>query len=149
MDSQNAILINQFIDRIHNPNYWILFWIIALFILLEYTIFPKREILIQTRYQKIILYFKFSILILTFVIAFSQSVFGGCVIQLFQNYLAINYLDREYWYPYGLVFREKFDPKYWIYLRLTYIFLTILYGIWIYKYATFVSNKIKKAIKQR
>ena len=147
MDSQKAILINQFIDKVHNPNYWIIFWILALCILLEYKIFPKRKVKIQTRYQKIILYSKFLVLMFTFGIALSQSILGGCVIQLFQNYLAINYLDREYWYPYGLVFREKIDPQYWIYLRLIYICLTILYGVWIYKYYLFISKKIKNTIK--
>ena len=134
MDSQTALLINQWIDILHNPTYWIVFWFIALYILLEPKIFPKRDIVPQNKFAKTIIYAKLFILIFTFSIALSQSLFGGCLITSIQNYLASTYLDREYWYPYGLVFRENFAPQYWVYLRLFYIILTILYGAWIYKY---------------
>lgn len=138
MDSQTALLINQWIDIIHNPNYWIIFWFIALYILLEPKIFPQKSIIPYNKYPKTIIYTKFLILFFTFSIALSQSLFGGCLITSIQNYFAVNYLGREYWYPYGLVFRENFAPQYWIYLRLFYIILTILYGTWIYKYYRFV-----------
>jgi hypothetical protein len=144
MSSQTALLINQWIDIIHNPNYWIIFWFIALYILLENNIFPKKNIIPKSKYAKLIIYTKLLILIFTFSIAASQGLLGGCFITSIQNYLAINYLDREYWYPFGLVFRENFNPQYWIYLRLLYTLLTILYGIWIYKYYKFVMKKWKK-----
>ncbi len=138
MDSQTALLINQWIDIIHNPNYWIIFWFIALYILLENNLFPKRDIIPKFRNGKTIIYSKFLILFFTLSISISQSLFGGCLVTSIQNYLARTYLGREYWYPFGLVFRENFFPEYWIYLRLLYIVLTILYGIWIYKYYKFI-----------
>jgi len=138
MDSQTALLINQWIDIVHNPNYWIIFWFIALYILLEPKIFPQKSILPKNKYAKIIIYIKFLVLFFTFSIALSQSLFGGCIITSIQNYLASTYLGREYWYPFGLVFRENFAPQYWIYLRVFYMVLTILYGAWIYKYYKFV-----------
>ena len=138
MNSQTALQINQWIDIIHNPNYWIVFWFIALYILLEPKIFPNRNIIPQNKYAKSIIYTKFFILIFTFIIILSQSLFGGCLITSIQNHFARTYLGREYWYPYGLVFRANFDPQYWIYLRLFYIILTILYGTWIYKYYKFM-----------
>lgn len=144
MDSQTALLINQWIDKIHNPNYWIIFWFIALYILLENNLFPKRDIIPKFKYGKAIIYSKLFVLFFTFSISASQSLFGGCLITFIQNYLARTYLDREYWYPFGIVFRENFDPQYWIYLRLFYIVLTILYGIWIYKYYKFVMKEWRK-----
>ncbi|MGA1050626.1 MAG: hypothetical protein ACO3TG_03960 [Minisyncoccia bacterium] len=138
MDSQTALLINQWIDILHNPTYWIVFWFIALYILLEPKIFPKRDIIPQNKYAKTIICTKLFILIFTFSIALSQSLFGGCLITLIQNYIASTYLGREYWYPFGLVFRENFSPEYWIYLRLFYIVITILYGYWVYKYYKFI-----------
>jgi hypothetical protein len=138
MDSQTALKINQWIDIIHNPTYWIIFWIIALYILLEPKIFPNRNIIPQNKSEKFIFYIKLLILSFTFSVAMSQSLFGGCLITSIQNYFAINYLDLETWYPFGLVFREYFAPQYWIYLRLFYIMLTILYGAWIYRYYKFV-----------
>ena len=134
MDSQTALLINQWIDILHNPTYWIVFWFIALYILLEPKIFPKRDIVPQNKFARTIIYAKLFILIFTFSIALSQSLFGGCLITSIQNYLASTYLDREYWYPYGLVFRENFAPQYWVYLRLFYIIFTTLYATCIYKY---------------
>jgi hypothetical protein len=144
MNSQTALRINQWIDIVHNPNYWVTFWFIALYILLEPKIFPKRAIIPQNKYAKTIIYTKFFILIFTFIIMLSQSLFGGCLINSVQNCIARTYLDREYWYPFGLVFRENFDPQYWIYLRLFYIILTIIYGIWIYKYYKFVMKSWSK-----
>jgi hypothetical protein len=138
MNSQTAIQINQWIDIVHNPNYWIVFWFISLYILLEPKIFPKRNIFTKGKYTKPIIYGKFLLLFFTFSIALSQSLLGGCLITSIQNYFARTYLSREYWYPYGLVLRENFAPQYWIYLRLFYIILTILYGTWIYKYYKFV-----------
>lgn len=144
MDSQTALLINQWIDKVHNPNYWIVFWFIALYILLEPKIFPKRAIVTQNKYTNIIIHTKLFILIFTFSIALSQSLFGGCLITLIQNYIASTYLGREYWYPFGLVFRENFSPEYWIYLRLFYIVITILYGYWVYTYYKFIMKNWKK-----
>lgn len=138
MNAQIALLINQWIDRIHNPNYWIIFWVIAVYILLEYKIFPHKKIVINTRYGRIVFYSKLGVLLFTFSIALSQSLLGGCVIQLIQNYLALNYLDREYWYPFGLVFREYLNPRYWIWLRIGYGIFTIAYGFWIYRYYRFM-----------
>lgn len=138
MNGQTALQINQWIDIVHSPNYWIFFWAIALYILLEPKIFPKKDIISYKKYAKPIIYGKFLLLFFTFSIALSQSLFGGFLITSIQNYFASTYLGREYWYPYGLVFRENFDPQYWIYLRLFYIILTILYGTWIYKYYKFV-----------
>jgi hypothetical protein len=144
MNAETAIQINQWIDRFHNPSYWIIFWVIALYVLLEYRIFPKKEIVLDTIYSRIVLYGKFGVLLFTFAIALSQSVLGGCAIQLIQNYLAVQYLDREYWYPFGLVFRENLQPQYWIWLRLFYGALTIGYGFWIYRYYRFVRGKLSK-----
>jgi len=144
MDSQTALLINQWIDKIHNPNYWIIFWLIALYILLENNLFPKRDIIPKFKYGKAIIYSKLFILFFTFSISISQSLFGGCLITSIQNYLARTYLGRDYWYPFGMVFRENFAPQYWIYLRLLYIILTVLYGIWIYKYYKFVMKELGK-----
>jgi hypothetical protein len=141
MDSQTALLINQWIDIIHNPSYWIIFWFIALYILLENNLFPKRDIIPKFKYGKAIIYSKLFVLFFTFSISASQSLFGGCLITSIQNCIARTYLDREYWYPFGIVFRENFDPQYWIYLRLLYIILTVLYGIWIYKYYKFVMKE--------
>jgi len=138
MNSQTALLINQWIDIIHNPNYWIIFWFIALYILLEPKIFPQQSIIPKNKFATTIIYTKFLVLFFTFSIALSQSLFGGCLITSVQNYFARTYLDQEYWYPFGLVFRENFAPQYWIYLRLFYIIMTILYGTWIYKYYRFV-----------
>ena len=144
MNSQTALLINQWIDIIHNPNYWIIFWFIALYIVLEPKIFPQKSIIPKNKFATTIIYTKFLVLFFTFSIALSQSLFGGCLITSVQNYFASNYLGLEYWYPFGLVFRENFDPQYWIYLRLFYIILTILYGTWIYKYYRFVMKSWRK-----
>ena len=65
MSSQTALLINQWIDIIHNPNYWIIFWFIALYILLENNLFPKRDIIPKSKYTKLIIYTKLLILIFT------------------------------------------------------------------------------------
>lgn len=142
MDAEKATQINQWIDIIHNPNYWIIFWVIALYILLEYKIFPQKNIVLNTVYSRLVLYGKFGILLFTFSIALSQSVLGGCAIQLIQNYLAVQYLNQEYWYPFGLVFREYLNPRYWIWLRMVYGILTIGYGFWIYRYYRFVRSKV-------
>ena len=138
MNAQTALLINEWIDIIHNPNYWIIFWVIAVYILLEYRIFPHKKIVLNTLYSRLVLYAKFAILLLTLAVALSQSILGGCAIQLIQNYLAVNYLDREYWYPFGLVFREQIAPQYWIWLRIGYGILTIGYVFWIYRYYRFI-----------
>jgi hypothetical protein len=142
MDAEMAIQINQWIDIIHNPNYWIIFWVIALYILLEYRIFPQKNIVLNTMYSRIVLYTKFGILLFTFSIALSQSVLGGCIITSIQNYLAVQYLNREYWYPFGLVFREYLNPEHWIWLRVLYGVLTIGYGFWIYRYYRFVRSRV-------
>ena len=142
MNPQIALQINQWIDRLHNPSYWIIFWVIALCILLEYIIFPQKKIVLDTVYSRIVLYAKLGILFFTFAIALSQSVLGGCVITSLQNYLAVNYLNREHWYPFGLVFRENLEPQYWIWLRVLYIIVTLIYGFWIYRYYCFVRSKI-------
>lgn len=142
MDAEKATQINQWIDIIHNPTYWIIFWVIALYILLEYTISPHKKILLNTRYERIVFYTKWGILVFTFSIALSQSLLGGCAIQLIQNYLAVQYLDRNYWYPFGLVFREQLAPQYWIWLRVLYGILTVGYGLWIYRYYRFVRSKM-------
>jgi hypothetical protein len=92
MNAETAIQINQWIDRFHNPNYWIIFWVIALYILLEYRIFPQKKIVLNTIYSRLVLYAKFGVLLFTFAIALSQSVLGGCAIQLIQNYLAVQYI---------------------------------------------------------
>jgi hypothetical protein len=144
MNAETAIQINQWIDRLHNPSYWIIFWVIALCILFEYTIFPQKKIILNSIYSRIVLYAKFGILLFTFAIALSQSVLGGCIITSLQNYFAIHYLNREYWYPFGLVFRENLDPQYWIWLRILYIIVTLLYGFWIYRYYRFVQGIMKK-----
>lgn len=138
MTAQIALLINQWIDRVHNPTYWIVFWVIALYILLEYRIFPHKKIILDTRFGRIIFYAKCGILLFTFSIALSQSLLGGCAIQLIQNYLATQCLGLEYWYPFGLVFREYLDSRYWIWLRILYGILTLGYGFWIYRYYRFV-----------
>lgn len=144
MNPQIALQINQWIDRLHNPSYWIIFWVIALCILLEYTIFPQKKIILNSIYSRIVLYAKFGILLFTFAIALSQSVLGGCIITSLQNYFAVHYLNREYWYPFGLVFRENLAPQYWIWLRILYIIGTLLYGFWIYRYYRFVQGIMKK-----
>ena len=126
MTPELALEINQFIDRIHSPYYWSFFAVIAIIYLLE-VFLPEKKYL-ESGFDRWLTYFKISIVGLFALVAISQGVTGGCVIQIPQNWLARNYLGMEYWHPYGLVFREYLDPQYWIFLRIFYLlgsFLTL------------------------
>lgn len=130
MNPQWAAQVNQWIDVLHNPRYWIIFWLVAVYVVIEDTFIVRSDI----PFRRIQFGWRFSILVFTWLILASQSIFGGCAIQFVQNYLAREYLDRDYWYPFGLVFREFLSPQYWILLRGLYLVLTVAYGAFIYHY---------------
>jgi hypothetical protein len=132
LTAEQAIQINQTIDRYHDPRYWSIFGILSLIFLLE-VFFPTKKVF-KNKLDSFFSHFKFSILLFTSLILISQGIFGGCVIQIPQNWLAQKYLNLPYWYPYGLVYRESFDSSFWPVLRTIYILITILYFYWLYHY---------------
>jgi len=144
MSPEIARQMNQWIDVIHNPRYWIIFWLIALYVLFEERVVGSEKFAQRISGARGWLYSRLGVLIFTWSIVASQGFLGGCAVQLVQNYLAREYLSMEYRYPFGLVFREFLDPAYWRWLRAGYLLATIVYAIWIYSYWKRV-NQIRKS----
>jgi len=136
---QQAESINQTIDRFHEPYYWSGFGLLAFLFILE--IFLPEKKYFKSAFDKYFTYFRFSIIILMTLVALSQGLAGGCVLQIPQNWLAQNYLGREYWYPYGLVFREHFPEKFWPILHFTYFVASLITPYFAYQY---YQKRIKK-----
>jgi hypothetical protein len=124
---EQAIEINQWIDVFHNPSQWAYIIFVAAFISLE-SFTPGKE-QFTSRFDKYLVYTKFMLLVFLCLVVGSQGFFGGCIVQLPQNWIAQEYLDRPYWYPYGLVYREELDESLWPLLRLLYLVLAIFF-IW-------------------
>ncbi len=130
LNKEKALEIIYFIDKYHDPRYWIIFGVLSAIFLLE--IFLPKKIQFENNFDKVFTYFKVSILFFVGLILFSQGFLGGCVIQIPQNWLAQKFLDRPYWYPYGLVYRENLPESFWPMLRIIYILFSILYYLVFY-----------------
>lgn len=118
---QQAYDINQWIDNWHNPSFWILGGVVGIVAILE-SFLPARNSL-SGKYEQFLVKFKFFFLIALAVVFFTQGLLGGCIIQIPQNAIAKAYLGREFWYPFGLVYRENIPESYWPILRLFYLIL--------------------------
>jgi hypothetical protein len=140
LSPEQAIFINQQIDKFHNPEIWGLGLSLSLLAFLE-TYLPAKEFF-HNYLDKILTYFKLFFLSAFAIIFFQQGLFGGCLIQIPQNYIAKEYLGREYWYPYGLVYREFFNPEVWWVLQLFYLIIGsfTLWKTWVY-FKKFVYKK--------
>lgn len=136
---QQAESINQTIDRFHEPYYWSIFGVFALLFALEIFLPEKRRF--SSQFDRYFTYFRFSIIILITLVALSQGLAGGCVLQIPQNWLAQNYLGREYWYPYGLVFREHVPQQFWPLLHFTYFLASLITPYFAFQY---YQKRIKK-----
>ncbi|MEM1312131.1 MAG: hypothetical protein AAGF07_01570 [Patescibacteria group bacterium] len=123
LTTEQAIQINETIDKYHDPYYWTVVAVVAFVFLID-SYLPRKRIF-ESKLDKILSYVKLITLIFLSLITLSQGLTGGCFIQIPQNWIAQNYLDRPYWYPYGLVFREMIPEKYWIVLRIFYFFGSI------------------------
>lgn len=122
-----AIEINRWIDIFHNPGQWAYIIVLAVFISLES--FLNQKEYFESLFDKILIYIKFILLVFLCLVVGSQGFLGGCIVQIPQNWIAQAYLDRPYWYPFGLVYRENIPEEYWIYLRIVYFLLAIFF-IW-------------------
>lgn len=139
-----AYQINEWIDKIHNPQYWVLGGVVAVIAIIE-SYLPAKKAFVSDL-DEYLTYFKFFFLIAFCLVFFTQGLFNGCIIQIPQNFIAQKYLNREYWYPFGIVYRENLDPKFWPLLRLFYLVLGSLsfWRTWIF-YQKFVKfNYLKK-----
>ncbi|MEI6728173.1 MAG: hypothetical protein WCK98_00875 [bacterium] len=139
---QQAYDLNQWIDNIHNPYVWSYGAVISIYALLE-SYLPKRQF-VATGLDSFLNGLKFFFLFAFALIFFSQGLLGGCFIQIPQNLIAQKFLNREYWYPFGLVYREQLDPRYWPFLRGLYLVLG-LYGGYrtVIYYQKFINLKAK------
>jgi hypothetical protein len=137
---EQAEAINIFIDRVHSPYYWAFPVALGTFALLE-VFLPHKEFFVSA-FDRYFTYLKFSLIGFLSLVATSQGFTGGCVVHLVQNWLAQNYLGKEYWnLPYGLVYREYLPADLEWLLRLVYILggLLSVLGVWVY-YRKFVQN---------
>ncbi len=131
---EQAESINRTIDKYHDPYYWTFGAIVASFFLLE-SFLPRRDHF-ESRFDRYYTHFKLSLIIFFTSIAISQGILGGCFIQIPQNWIARHYLNRPYWYPYGVVFRENFPENQWWLLRLIYLVVGIGIVYLAYKFWT-------------
>jgi Na+-translocating ferredoxin:NAD+ oxidoreductase RnfD subunit len=122
-----AVKINEDIDKIHNPYYWSFLAVIGGIFLLD-SFLPEKQHF-ESKFDKYFTFFKWSIIVFFTLIALSQGLTGGCVVQIPQNWIAQHYLNRDYWYPYGPVFRELLPQQYWFILQISY-FLGSLFTLW-------------------
>lgn len=124
--------INQTIDRYHQPSQWVTLGVMAGFFALE-VFLPTKEVF-ESKFDRYYSYVKFGIIVLMTSVALSQGITGGCVVQIPQNWLARTYMGKEYWYPFGVVFRENFPTWFEPYLRLIYFVFSLItpYTVWIY-----------------
>jgi len=113
--------LNEFIDLIHNPSWWSYAGVLALVFIVE-SYLPKSNKQ-ENNLLKNLAKFKFYILSAFTFVFLGQGLFGGCIIQLPQNWIAQTYLNKEYWYPYGLVYREYFAQRLWPLLRFFYLII--------------------------
>jgi hypothetical protein len=124
LNAERVIAINQFIDWLHTS--FPAISIIAAAILLE-SFLPARKRFANI-YDRWLTYIRFAAAIIFSLIALSQGMLGGCIIHIPQNYLAQQYLGRD-WSDYGLFYREFIDPALHLYLRIFY-FLGGLFVTW-------------------
>ncbi len=114
-----ALAINNLIDRLHSPDYWAIPVSLGLFATLEIFLPAKEDYLSQ--FDKYFTYIKFTLIVFFMLVATSQGFTGGCVIHIVQNWLAHTYLGQEYWNtPYGIVYREYLPEGYVWVLQLIY-----------------------------
>ena len=144
---EQAIKLNEDIDKIHNPYYWTFLAVIGVMFLLESFLPVKSKF--ESGFDKYFTFFKWGVIIFFTLIALSQGLTGGCVVQIPQNWIAKTYLNREYWYPYGPVFRELLPERYWFVLQIGY-FLGSIYALWraIEFYKKRVMIPLKAEVKQ-
>jgi hypothetical protein len=121
LDAQRVIAINTFVDEIHA--YFPYLSVIAILILLESFLPPRQGF--WNWFDEYTAYIRFGFLILFSLIALSQGFLGGCFIHLPQNYLAQVYLGRD-WVPYGIFYREYIPQNWVIWLRVFYLFGSLL-----------------------
>jgi hypothetical protein len=117
LNAEKVIVINNFIDRVHTPIIWAFPVTLGIFISLELFL-PKKQ-KFENKFDQFFSLLKFCLVIFAGLVLSSQGFSGGCVIQIPQNFLAQQYLGRD-WLPYGIVFREYINPDYLWLLRLFY-----------------------------
>lgn len=127
MSSQQALAIIEVIDWIHQPYYWSFIMFVALAYTFEIYLPKKRQW--ESIFDLVLTYFKFILIAILAFIVLMQGMIGGCLCQIPQNYLARKYLSLDYWYPFGLVFRENFAVQDWKWLRMFYL-IAGLYFAW-------------------
>lgn len=121
---QQAIEINQTIDRFHEPYQWAAMALLAMFFSLEIFLPTKQHF--ESKFDIFYSQVKWYFILLMTAVALSQGITGGCVLQIPQNYLASEFLNRPYWYPYGVVFRENFPPSFEPFLRIFYFAFSLV-----------------------
>jgi|688.fasta_scaffold201012_1 hypothetical protein len=136
---EQAYQINEWIDKIHSPQYWALGGVIAIIAIVESYLPHKKSF--ASDLDQYLVYFKLFFLVAFSLVFFTQGLLGGCIVQIPQNWIAQKYLDREFWYPFGLVYRESLNSKFWPLLRLFYLVLGSLafWRTWVFyqKFAKF------------
>lgn len=123
MNESLALKIIEFIDKFHQPHIWTLGGVIAVLALVES--FLNENYIYKSFLGILLIYFKLFFLVMFDLVFFTQGLFGGCLLQVPQNYLARKYLGMDFWYPFGIVYRESLNPVFWPYLRIFYLFLGI------------------------
>lgn len=116
LTAQQATQINLAIDSLHS--YFPSISILGLILILE-ILLPKRSLV--SRFEYWFVRVRFLCLTLICLVVLSQGIFGGCIIHSFQNMLAEKYLQKEYWWPFGLFGRSYVPYSLWPILRATYI----------------------------
>jgi hypothetical protein len=129
---EQATQINESIDKVHNPYYWTFIAIVGVVFLFDSFLPIKSKF--ESDFDRVFSYFKFYTIIFFTLIALSQGLSGGCIIQIPQNWIAQTYLDRPYWYPYGPVFRELLPEQYWFVLVLGYFFGSLFAAFRAYRF---------------
>lgn len=146
---EQALTINNFIDRIHSAEYWAFPSMLGAFAMLE--IFLPAKDFYLNQFDRYYTYLKFSFIIFLTLVATSQGFTGGCLVHLVQNWLAQNYLGKEYWNtPYGIVYRELVPEDYVWMLQMLYFLggiITIL-AAWRYyqKFIRFTTMPDQKLV---
>jgi len=141
-DADTVITINTWIDKYHGPNQFTPFVVMGMFVLLE-VILPKKNGW-ENLFDKVLGHIKMGLVTLTMLVATSQGITGGCIIQIPQNWLARQALGRD-WYPFGLVYREYVPQDFWWALRLFYflggLFILVIWWLWMEKRFWFETQK--------
>jgi hypothetical protein len=141
--SDQALAIIRFIDQVHQPYYWSF----AMFVAFAYSFesYLPSKIKWESRFDSWLSWFKLFLIGTLGFITIMQGVLNGCLCQIPQNYLAQKYLNKEYWYPFGVVFRENFSSEYWPLLRFGYL---VLGGYFCWTGYQFWHKRMVRRIKQ-